>query len=153
ARSPDIPELYALCDMVRRAGEPAPRTASHGDYWAGNILFSAARGDERAGVIDLEGLRARDRLHDLFSLFTACSYVVDRKIQVGVSASRFFFLFFSDGAAARFIRDSLRELRPAEQELRRAFYLFIGNSIRIKGPRYRDSWAQIVRQLASRGFP
>jgi aminoglycoside phosphotransferase (APT) family kinase protein len=152
-RSRDLPELHDLCDMLRRAGDARPHMPSHGDYWAGNILFAAGRHGERPGVIDLEGFRARDRFHDLFSLFTACDYFVDRKIHNRVSAARFFQLFFTEGAAARFIRASIAELRPAEPELRRAFYLFIGNSVRIKGPTFRASWAQIVRDLARRGFP
>jgi len=152
-RSPDIPELHGLCEWLRHTGDARTRTASHGDYWAGNILFAAGRDGEHPGVIDLEGFRARDRFHDLLSLFTACNYFVDRKMHDRLSAARFFQLFFSEGPAARFIRASLRELQPTEPELRRAFYLFIGNSVRVKGPTYRSSWAQIVRELAKRRFP
>jgi hypothetical protein len=147
-RAGEQPPLARLHERLRKAGRHLLAPA-HGDFWCGNLLFT----DERLGVIDWEGLSARPALHDVFSLLTHCSFRVSGRIQLDVTAQRFFELFFSNGPAALFVREVVANLKPTSAELDSAFYSFVAHSLRIKGGRYRESWLEILTGLDQRGFP
>jgi aminoglycoside phosphotransferase len=143
---PEVAELHDFLKTKAGAGRPA---ASHGDFWSGNLLFDGTR----LGVIDWEGLAARDAYHDLFSLLTHCSYLANGRVQMDISPERFLQLYFGDSAATRFAKAAFAELGPRPEELRASFYGFVAKNVRSKGGRYRESWFRILAILRAGGFP
>jgi len=143
-------EIARLLDFLDGSGshETAP-TPSHGDFWWGNLCFDGPR----LGVIDWEGLRARNRFHDLFVLLATLSHFEKRRLRTSVNVDIFLKRFYSKEAGASFIQNTLRAANPSSGELRRSFYVFVANVLSLNTGQYREPWLEILRILDRHGFP
>ena len=149
AFDPD-PALRGVVAWLRESPADFAESASHGDFWCGNLIYDNAG---QPGVIDWDGLGRRSRLHDLLSLLANCAYRERGALQLDVSVPRFCALFFGDGPGAHFAHEAVRELAPSEPELRRSFYVFLAESLRLKGGTYRQVWRDIAEILTQEGLP
>jgi aminoglycoside phosphotransferase len=146
-RTVEVARLLDFLDGCRNQ-ETAP-TPSHGDFWWGNLCFDGSR----LGVIDWEGLRSGNRLHDLFVLHATLSHFEKRRLCTDVNVDIFLKRFFSKEAGACSIQKTMRAADPSSEEIRRSFYLFVATMIDLNTGAYRGPWLEILKILDRHGYP
>lgn len=145
-----LAELRSAC-----AQDPLATVASHGDFWAGNLLIAG----EQLNVMDWNGFTSGSPLDDFWVLVT--------KAPVPPRATRWQLLerqLFQAGALARQLRRGAPH-RLAEPALRLSFYFFLARRLRWEAglssqprtPRQhlaaRREWLPVLAQLQARSFP
>ncbi len=121
--------------------------AVHGDFWSKNILFTR---DEIA-VIDWETLAPGFPLQDAF---TVCAYSTHTSKGAVLShVQAFMHVFFSDNAVSRLLTELARRLALTDEQLRLAFYGFVGTRILFETGTPAGVWAELLGHLSALGYP
>jgi len=135
-----------------------PAAPVHGDFWAGNILFSGSRRAPVVAVIDWSGFAPGTRFHDILTLFAnlPCATTRARSWQV---------VFFTPGRARQALARWAQRLGATPAYARWAFYLFaqqrmaweLGLDLQTRSPAERAQaelhWRALTALLAASSFP
>ena len=146
--SDECASLPAMMEILQSTDADEP-VASHGDFWHCNLLFQG----RRMGAVDWDSLAARSPTHDVFTLITGCRYQYGGHTEEHLNPTIFMSLFFSDSPVARYFRETIAQFHLKERQLHHAFYCFVGDSIRVTGQPWRNTWFDIARILQQAGFP
>ncbi len=159
-REPDPFRLSGLLlEMLRQQSAPAlPVTASHGDFWYGNILYA----DSGIRVVDWQCMGSRPPVEDLLTLLLKSEY---RSSLAGRGDLESFLQFWHAPWIAACWRHYLAQLGWTEAAGKLGFYLYLARRIRwesgmegqFRSPAERLAanmrWSGIVEWLAARRFP
>lgn len=107
--------LAGLLEQAGGAAENVPGVATHGDFWAGNILRGPR--DGKIQVVDWSGYGAGSALQDLL---TAISWIAPTGRLEGWRAA-----YFTPGRMREWLRDWARGAGYEDRTARLAFYHFL----------------------------
>lgn len=143
-QSEGVRGLTALLHQ-ERPGPSVKLTATHGDYWRGNVLF----GPQGIGVIDWDELRAGFALEDFFTYVLSCVPYNHRTPATPIEA--FQYTFFSASPGAQYLGTKARSMGLSESDVRFCFYGFVAN--RLVWKEFSKDWLDLLDWLQERKFP
>lgn len=143
-QSEAIRGLAAFLQSERPGGQ-VKLTATHGDYWRGNVLFGPAG----IGVIDWDELRTSFALEDVFTYVLSCVPYNHRTPATPIEA--FQYTFFSESPGAQFLGSKARAMGLSESVVRFCFYGFVAN--RLVWKEFSKDWLDLLHWLYEQKFP
>jgi len=147
--SPAAPrEAHQLAEYLKTMPFDHRLVASHGDFWGGNILYSA----KGLSVIDWDAFGRRSPAQDVFTFFASCQLTTSPGIEV-FTLPIFKTLFFSSEPLARLLRGLVIDFGVTGEELRYQLHLFISAMLASIDPYYRQGWIDAASWLSEHRFP
>ncbi len=157
---PEWRPLLEALPALPRVAPHLPTTATHGDFWVGNLLWQPPW---RVGVVDWSGLSAGSALDDLLTFTSNPPRRPAEPARPRLACWQA--MWFSPGRPREFLRSWARDAGYSEGDARSAFYIFLFRRMRWElglglQTRSRDDrlqaareWLAIVHWLAEHRFP